>query len=202
MQFSQDKSKNFRFENIPTNNQYKVIFNLKLIIVAIAFSLSAGSFLVFRPEQILQYINFDSIVSVIFISMFLAYLIILQEQFKKISVIKKWPQVRANCQCWYADKIYLGVRKTWYLAILCTYKSELGQITTTPKPAMMSWFTEKQAILFLNSKIDLKGDCVLLVNPDDPVDSYLYPLDNRHLVFIGLFGFFAVLLAILFVYFI
>ncbi len=64
----------------------------------------------------------------------------------------------------------------------------------TPKVADMSWLFRDKAISFLDSKVDIKGCCELRVNPDDPLDAYLLPIDNRVLSFLGWFAILAILI--------
>ena len=198
MKFSQNKTKNVPIKNIATKNQFKPVFNLPLLIFAIIFTLVAGSFLVVPYSTLKQVVNIENAIATIIVTLVGAFIIIVLGEIRKRSKVNSWPKVSATCLGWDVYYVYGPRGKTWILEILCTYNADSKKIELTPKVADMSWFLRDKAISFLDSKVDIEGCCELQVNPDDPLDAYLLPLDNRVLSFLGWFAILAVLIGGLF----
>lgn len=198
MKFSQNKIKNFPIKNIVTKNQFKPEFNLPLMIFAIIFTLVAGSFLIVPHSILKNIVKFENAIAAMIVSMVGAFILIVLSQLKKRSMVNGWPKVNATCMGWNAYSVYGPRGRTWILVILCTYNANSKNIELTPKVAGMSWFSQDKVLNFLDSKVDSNGCCELRVNPDDPLDAYLLPLDNRVLFFLAWFAILAFVLGGLF----
>ena len=107
--------------------------------------------------------------------------------------VNNWQRVNAVCHGWDVSAGYRGIRGTWELQILCTYEINSENVELTPAPVDMSWLMRRTALAFLDSRVDVNGHYELLVNPEDHLDGYLAPLDNRMFVFLACFALLAIL---------
>ena len=194
MKFSDHSEKNFSIKTIVTKDQFKPIFNLPLMLFAIVFVTVAGS-IVFMPNYFLKIVaNMENGGLIMGSVMIIAFCVVVIGQMKKRTAVNNWLRVSAVCHGWDVSAGYRGIRKTWELQILCTCEINSENVELTPAPADMSWFMRRTALAFLDSRVDVNGRCELLVNPEDPLDGYLAPLDNRMFVFLACFALFAILM--------
>ena len=198
MKFSDHSEKNFSIKTIVTKDQFKRGFYLPLMLLAIVFVTVAGS-IVFMPNYFLKIVanmkntglNAGLILGSV---MAIAFCIVVIGQMKKRGLVNNWLRVSAVCHGWDVSTAYRGIRKTWELQILCTYEINSENIELTPAPADMSWLMRRTALAFLDSRVDVNGRCELLINPEDYLDAYLAPLDNRMFVFLVCFALAAILI--------
>ena len=194
MKFSDHKEKNFSIKTIVTKDQFMPVFNLPLMLLAIVFVTVAVS-IAFVPHYFFKNVATMENGGLIMVSvMAMAFCVIAIGQMKKRGIVNKWLKVSAVCHGGGVSASYRGIRKTWELKILCTYEINSENVELTPAPADMSWLMRRTAQAFLDSRVDVNGRCDLLINPEDYLDAYLAPLDNRMFVLLACFALVATLI--------
>ena len=107
--------------------------------------------------------------------------------------LREWTQVHARCVS--RDVVRKRVvgqagsaGHTWAANASCVFELDGTAYEVSPLVSLATWSSKQAAEAFLNRKIDREDGCLLLVNPDDPADAELLPLDKRAISGLGFIG--------------